>query len=298
MKVLIGYDGSDHANIAIDDLKRAGLPDDCEAVVLSSVEWPAVQAIRSWGMVETDFSPEWMERIAAAGQLAESGATRLRERFPGWKVAVEPSAGNPAEAILEKARTWPADLIVIGTHSRSAVGRALLGSVSLKLVREAPCSVRVARVVSGEGPLRLLIGIDGSPEAEAALNEVCSRHWPPETEAHVLAVHETLVPTNSERIAVGETDYEQLNEAERLRLTQAVREAADKLRRPGLVVSAIVHEGNPKESVVHFARDWNAHTIFVGARGLGRVEGLLLGSVSSATVAHAPCSVEIVRRPL
>jgi hypothetical protein len=44
----------------------------------------------------------------------------------------------------------------------------------------------VARVVNGEGAMRLLIGIDGSAEAEAALNEVCSRHWPPETEAHVL----------------------------------------------------------------------------------------------------------------
>jgi nucleotide-binding universal stress UspA family protein len=73
-------------------------------------------------MVETDFLAEWIERIAAAGQLAESGATRLRERFPGWKVAVEPSAGNPAEAILEKARTWPADLIVM----ERTVGRRLV----------------------------------------------------------------------------------------------------------------------------------------------------------------------------
>jgi nucleotide-binding universal stress UspA family protein len=165
MKVLIGYDGSDHANAAIDDLSRAGLPPDTEAIVLSAVEWPAVQAIQSWGMVETDFSPEWMERITAAGRLAESGAARLRERLPEWTVRTEPSAGRPADALLEKASTWPADLIVVGTHGRSAIGRALLGSVSLKLIREAPCSVRVARARPHEGPPRILLGLDGSAEA-------------------------------------------------------------------------------------------------------------------------------------
>jgi hypothetical protein len=81
-----------------------------------------------------------------------------------------------------------------------------------------------------------------------------------------LAVHETLVPTNSERIAVGETVYEQENDDERLRLTQAVREAADKLRRPGLVVSAIVHEGNPKESVAIW-HETGMRTRFLWARG-------------------------------
>ena len=40
MKILIAYDGSIHADIAIDDLKWAGLPLNAEAIVLSAVEWP------------------------------------------------------------------------------------------------------------------------------------------------------------------------------------------------------------------------------------------------------------------
>jgi len=63
MKILIGYDGSTHADIAIDDLQRAGLPQKAEAIVLSAVEWPTLRALRSWGMIETDFSPEWIERL-------------------------------------------------------------------------------------------------------------------------------------------------------------------------------------------------------------------------------------------
>jgi nucleotide-binding universal stress UspA family protein len=295
MKILVGYDGSSHADIAIDDLRWAGLPQVADAIVLSAVEWPTVQALRSWGMVETDFSPEWMQRIAEAQRVAAAGSGRLKELFPQWNVQLEPSAGNPAEAILEKANTWPADLIVIGTHGRSALVRAVLGSVSLKLIREAPCSVRVARPNGHEGSVRLLVGTDGSTEAEATVSELSRRSWPAGTQAHIVAVHEALVPANAERIAVGERLYDTINEDEHVRLRHAATQAADRLREAGLITTHVVEEGDPKNVLARLARDWNAHAIFVGARGLGRVEGLLLGSVSSATVAHAPCTVEVVR---
>src|SRR5262245_18336663 len=193
MRILVGYDGSDSAAAAIDDLVWAGLPDKAEAIVLSAVEWPTSQALRSWGMVDTDFSPEWIERIGTAQPEAKAGSDRLQKLFPQWEIQLEPSAGNPADAILEKARTWPADLIVVGTHGRSALGRALLGSVSLKLIREAPCSVRVARLSLHEGPVRLLIGTDGCSEAETAIDEVCRRSWLAGTEVQSIAVHEALV---------------------------------------------------------------------------------------------------------
>jgi|SRR5262252_5484928 len=86
MRILVAYDGSDHADVAIDDLRWAGLPEKAEAIVLSAVEWPTSQALRSWGMVETDFSPEWMERIAAAQQMAKTGSDRLQKLFPQWEI--------------------------------------------------------------------------------------------------------------------------------------------------------------------------------------------------------------------
>jgi nucleotide-binding universal stress UspA family protein len=296
MKVLIGYDGSTHADAAIDDLVRAGLPRITEAIVLSAVEWPTMQALKRWGMVETDFSPEWMERIAEAQRLAEAGAYRLRMHFPNWSIEVEPSGGNPAEMILEKARTWPADLIVVGTHGRSALGRAVLGSVSLRLIREAPCSVRVARANANapHGPARLLVGMDGSAEADEAVSEICGRRWPAGTEVCVLSVHEIMIPANAERIAIGERLYDTINEDEYFRLRHAGADAVKKLHEAELTAIAIVKEGEPKEVLVREARNWNADTVFVGARGLGRVESLLLGRVSSATVSHAPCTVEVV----
>jgi nucleotide-binding universal stress UspA family protein len=294
MKILIAYDGSVHADIAIDDLRWAGLPQDVQAIVLSAVEWP-LQAPRSWGMVDTGFSHEWTLRVGAAEDTAEAACLRIQKHFPQWDVQLETPTGPPAAVILEKANTWPANLVVVGTHGRSRLARVVLGSVSLKLVHEALCPVRVARSRKHDGPIRLLIGDDGSPEAEAAVNEVCRRSWPAGTEVRILAVQEILVTTNAERIAIAERLYDQINEDEQFRLRYVTSKAAEKLQSAGLVVSPMVGEGDPKEALVREAQNWNADTIFIGARGLGRVERLLLGSLSSATVAHAPCTVEVVR---
>jgi nucleotide-binding universal stress UspA family protein len=140
-----------------------------------------------------------------------------------------------------------------------------------------------------------LIGTDGSDAADKALDEVCRRSWPAGTEAQVLAVQELLVPVNAELIAIGERIYDQTNEDEYFRLKDTTKRAAEKLSAAGLVASVMLKEGDPKELLIRQAHTWNADTIFVGARGLGRVEGLLLGSVSSSTVAHGPCTVEVVR---
>jgi nucleotide-binding universal stress UspA family protein len=56
-----------------------------------------------------------------------------------------------------------------------------------------------------------------------------------------------------------------------------------------------VREEGPKALLLNEAEGWNADSIFAGARGLGRVERLLTGSVSSSVAARANCSGEIVR---
>jgi nucleotide-binding universal stress UspA family protein len=246
-------------------------------------------------MVETDFSKEWMERITTAEQLAEAGANRLQKQFPRWNIQVEASDGDPATTILEKAKTWLADLIVIGTHGRNALARVVLGSVSMKILKEAPCSVRVARLRQHDGPLRLLIGVDGSAEADAMADEVCRRIWPAGTQVGVLAVQEILVSVHAGRTGESETIHGQLNEDEYFRMKHVAKEAVEKLLLAGLKASPIVQEGDPIEALVQKARDRNVDAIFVGARGLGGSHGFMLGSVSASTVAHAPCTVEVVR---
>jgi nucleotide-binding universal stress UspA family protein len=277
MKILVAYDGSSFADAAIDDLQWAGLSQDADAIVLSAVE--SLEA-----------------EIKAEERFAEKGRDRLQKHFPEWKIqAISSPAPHASTAILDKAADWSADLIVAGTQGRSGLARVLLGSVSLKLVHQATCSVRIARARQPGLPIRLVIGDDGSPEAEAAVAEVSRRTWPAGTEVRVVAVRQFLLPVETANVPMDPALYAKINEDEHVRLKSVIQRASEQLDAPGLTVQPMLDEGDPKEMLLKEARNWNASAIFVGSRGMGRLERILLGSVSSAAVSHAPCTVEVVR---
>ncbi len=73
-----------------------------------------------------------------------------RGRRSGIAVSFLIWEGDPGESIVEAARAEHADLIVVGSHGRGAVGRFLIGSVSDHVVRNAPCPVLVARRIADE----------------------------------------------------------------------------------------------------------------------------------------------------
>src|SRR5215831_10505393 len=159
MRVLIAYDGSDFAEAAVNDLAYAGLPVDTEARVLRVAE----------------------RRIDPVSEsVVEDACIRLQAQFRSWNVQMETATGDAAEMILRRARQWPADLIVMGTHGRSGLKRLVLGSVSTSVTRNAVHSVRVARSLEHRDHtgIRLILAHDGSPEADAMVDGVCRRSWP------------------------------------------------------------------------------------------------------------------------
>ena len=296
MRIVIGYDGSMCSDIAIKDLRMAGLPETAEVVVLSVTE-VGLAPTRSYGGINVQFSSDWSRKLEIADSLAENACLRLQKWFPKWQLTTESRWGGAAEVILDKAKGWPADLIVVGTHGRSGLGRLVLGSVSAKLVNEAPCSVRVARLgmTEQERPPRILIGDDGSSEAEAMITELAKRSWPAGTEARVVGAVEVFTPAGIGDEFVAATALADAEVHEKKRLQNAVERCRGTFAAAGLAVSTVVEEGDPAKVLIREAENWKADAIFVGPRGAGRMERLLLGSVSKAVLAHAPCTVEVVR---
>jgi nucleotide-binding universal stress UspA family protein len=286
MKILVAYDGSECADAALDDLRRAGLPADAQIKVLSVVE--------SW--LPPPSGLEIIEHIARAQEylvLARRGGIRLVSMEPGWEVKSESGAGSPATVIIEKADEWGADLIVVGSHGRTALGQFFFGSVSQKVLHEARRSVRVARgrIEEPDTPVRLIIGVDGSKGAEAAVETVAARKWPAGSEARIVNATWAAPQITSHRMVDRITKW--ILE-EKTRIKKMIDEAAAKLSAAALRTDAVVKEEEPKRLLIAEAESWGADCIFVGARGMGRVERFLLGSVSSAVAARAHCSVEVV----
>jgi nucleotide-binding universal stress UspA family protein len=300
MKILIGYDGSVSADAAIEELSRAGLPQVAEARVLCVADGESLGIETKVAAIDGS----WRARLAEAEALAEKARDRVRSLFPQWSVSSEALWGSAAKVILDTCEWWHPDLLVVGSHGRSRVARLFLGSVSLELIQKAPCPVRVERrdaPIDRRGPIRIVIGTDGSPEADAVVHFVCSRVWPAGSEAQVISVLQALVPVTTALEAntyAHESAYSIILEADermRLRLTNISAEAANALSRAGIVANHSVIEGDPREVLLAEAARVDADAIFVGARGHGRMEQLLLGSVSSHVVTHAHCTVEVVR---
>jgi nucleotide-binding universal stress UspA family protein len=288
MKILIAYDGSQGADDALDNLPRAGLPPLAEALIVSVAEVFAPPTAPAEAARSVPVPPAvrraWAEAaqaIEAARALSLPACARVQALFPDWQVRAEAFADSPAWGVIKQADTWHPDLIVVGSHSRSALGRLVLGSVSQMIVTEARCSVRVARRHdrTGAAPVRLVIGVDGSPHAKAAVDAMAARVWPPGSAVYVVAVLDARLATATPPTPM----LEEWGGASAVETQTWVHSMVETLGQPlqaaGLVVSSDIKEGDPKHVLPDIAAQWDADCLVVGARGLSRVQRFLLGSV-------------------
>jgi nucleotide-binding universal stress UspA family protein len=95
------------------------------------------------GGYDPEFEMVWKALRGQAKDLVEKAAAKLREAK--FEVSTELVEGDPKSKILDAAKEWHADMIVLGSHGRSGISRFLLGSVSQDVVRHAHCSVEIIR---------------------------------------------------------------------------------------------------------------------------------------------------------
>lgn len=282
-KLVIGYDGSSCSDAALVDLERAGLPERVDAVVVTIAEVfaPPEEELAGEELVSPGAAAlvarsqaEARKAVEQAQEIAEQGAARVRANFPGWQVGVKAEGDAPAWALIKLALRLNPDLVVVGSHGHSSAGgRFIMGSVSLRVLYETHCSVRVARCAANkrEGPIRIIVGFSGSKESQAAVDAVASRSWPAESEVRLITARDASTPDENKL-------------------------ATEKLRAAGLKATEISRSGEPGHVLVKEAGEWGADAIFVGTRDRHGFRHLLHGSVSSALAAHARCSVEVVRQ--
>lgn len=147
--------------------------------------------------------------------------------------------------------------------------------------------------------MKILLAVDGSADSAAAIEEVAQRPWPPQSEVKVITAAEMPLMVGMEPWVPSQEYFDQVEKAIRETAKGIIDAALEKLKTikdKTLKISGEMIQGPSREAIVGEAERWGADLIVMGSRGLGAFNRLLLGSVSSAVVHHAKCSVEIVRR--
>jgi nucleotide-binding universal stress UspA family protein len=305
MRVLIAYDSSDCSREMLVDLGQAGLPDTLQADLVSFAEvWltePEELVARQAPIFDSDGHFDESASESAFHEaiiVSREGRDLLKEMFPAWTVTNEAHANAATWGTLECIWDWGPDLVVVGSHGRSALGRLIHGSVGQKLLAESPCSVRIARAPYGQqtGGLRILLAVDGSAESNAAVAVVASRNWPAGSSVRVIAVYDQRVMDTAAG-TVTAPDLVGFEIDDIALVEERAAEALDTIRRAGLAARSIIERGNPSAAIIDTAKSWGADAIFMGARGHGLFERALIGSISNAVATRAHCSVEVVRIP-
>ena len=287
MRVLLATDGSEDARAATAWLAQFPLPAGSELRVVSAVSIP-ISALDVPPVQE--FQKSMMDE---AQRVAEAARAALAPRFQAAEAHV--GEGDARDVILRAAEVWRADLIALGARGLGAVAGALLGSVSIGVARHAGCSVLVVK--GGTARLRgALVAIDGSPHSEAAATFLARLPLDPGLLVRLLAVAErphypATTPALAARLV--HQAIEEIVKERRVALEQALAKAA--ARFTGVKADRQVAVGRPVDEIVDAASRPDVDLVVVGARGLGTLERLLLGSVSEGVLRHVARPVLIVK---
>ncbi|HEY6122894.1 MAG TPA: universal stress protein [Pyrinomonadaceae bacterium] len=148
--------------------------------------------------------------------------------------------------------------------------------------------------------MKILLAVDGSPCSVAAVEEVAQRPWPEGSEIKVLSAFELPLPPTPEAWALPPDCFEDLDRSAQAHARSIVQKAVETLKaklNDSVVIKGEFAPGPARTLILDEADDWAADLIVMGSHGYRAWERFLLGSVSQAVVAHAKCSVEVVRHP-
>jgi nucleotide-binding universal stress UspA family protein len=290
MRVVLATDGSEDARAATRWLARFPLPDSSAVLVVAVVDVPH-------SALEGAPVPAFREAARdEASRVAEQARADLARRWPAS--AVVTVEGDPREAVVRVAEEWQADLLVLGARGLGAIERFLLGSVSLAVAHRADCPVLV---VKGR-PKSLdsaLVAVDGSADAVHAARFVGSLPLAPGTRIRLFGVLEPArVPTSApEYVQAALQDAVRDLVADRRQVLESVfAELAAELQAKGLIVERQIATGHAAERILAAAAARATDLVVVGARGLGPLRRMLLGSVSDRVLRDADCPVLLVKR--
>jgi len=202
--------------------------------------------------------------------------------------------GAAADDILSFAQAQKADVIVMGTHGRRGFDRLVLGSVTDRVMRRAPCPVLAISKPSHESLAadkqghhvhhlsRILFCTDFSENSERALNYAISATAEYDAELTLLHVLEDIPTPGTTQEAMATAD----GQLDRL-ITPDKRKTIN--------IKTEVRIGKAYEQIIQFAAEQQVDMVTMGVRGRGALDAAVFGSTTYRVIQLGPCPVLAVR---
>lgn len=282
--VVVGVDGSPSSDFAlgwaVDEARRTGRP----LHVVHALENEVVLSDKH--QLGTKEAPPSSDPVLTAATDAVLAIAPEVRTTPHSVTGFAPPTLIAASKIAET--------VVVGSHGRSAIPTALLGSVSQQVAIHSSCAVVVVRENGTQGNAgsgRVVVGVDGSEASEPALAYAFA--YAASTGSSLTAVH-TWWWEPLEGVSLGEPwigDWTQIASQEAALVSELL--AGWSQTYPDVPVRSHVVRGDPVVELLD--QSHGASLLVVGSRGVGGFIGLLLGSVSRRILKRSTGPVAIVR---
>jgi nucleotide-binding universal stress UspA family protein len=200
----------------------------------------------------------------------------IGQQHKEWEPLI--TVGHTADEIARIVEEKNIDLVITATRGRSGLKRLILGSVTERLMRTLRCPLLVVHSPDKEfiskddhevNINRILVGCDFSPDSSLAFEYGLSLAQEFESELHLAHVIESAA----------------------YRLIQKLQDMVPEEARNWCKPQTSLIEGRSYEELVKYAEQHDIGMIVLGARGLGLVKSLLLGSTTDRVIRRAPCPI-------
>ncbi len=235
--------------------------------------------------------------VAASLDAALAAAQRLAARA-GLDVALRPriESGRPVDALLARARTSRAELLVLGRHGRRVVRDLFIGSTARRLAHRSPIPVLVANHAATVAYRRPLVGVDLTHQPDALV--ATTRAVLGERPLTVRLVHAFQVPFEGMmRRGMSAAAVKSERAAFRRQARAAMNALCARHQGGALVWKQSVRRGDPRSVILSEAAQRRADLVVIGSRGPATLLRALVGGVAETVIDAAPGDVLVVPPP-
>jgi nucleotide-binding universal stress UspA family protein len=279
-RILVAVDGSESSKNAFRQACRIALEDKSWLTVITTI--PSYEDLFQMPSIQEKVSMA----LLAEGEKIMTEIKEIAAREGAYiKTLLE--EGTPFDTIIDTAEEGNYDLIVMGRLGRKRIEKALVGSVTARVIGNSQRDVLVFPLNSKIGWKNIMLATDGSKYSLSATGKAIdiAKSYGGQIKAvsvvDVTEEFQTEAPEAVDRLIAASKGF--------------VEEVKKKAESEGVMIEPLVREGETYKVITDLAKKFASDVIVMGSHGRTGIKRLLMGSVTEKVLGYAPCPVLVIR---